>query len=98
MKPDNILIFGDAFGGVAKVGDFGSADRIDKTNLTMCVGTFCYLAPEKATKKYDEKSDVWSMAITLFEMLTGGGHPIEFDFEEKTLFEYMTELPHLPLK
>ncbi|TNV80564.1 hypothetical protein FGO68_gene12790 [Halteria grandinella] len=98
MKPDNILIFGEAFGGVAKVGDFGSTNKIDSTNMTLCVGTFCYLAPEKATKKYDEKSDVWSMAITLFEMITGGGHPIQFDFEERTLFEYMSELPHLPLK
>lgn len=99
LKPENILLTCGRHGGVAKIADFGCQKYIrEDERQTYQIGTGQYFAPEKIKKNYDMKVDVWSMGIVLYEMLTGGEHPVEFDFEKYSLLEYMMELPHLKLK
>lgn len=72
MKPDNILISESA---QVKVSDFGLAALEGATTLTrqgMVVGTPAYMSPEQAAgKKVDKRSDIFSLGVTFFEMLTG---------------------------
>ncbi|TNV83919.1 hypothetical protein FGO68_gene7232 [Halteria grandinella] len=97
IKPENILIVGDVSGGIAKLGDFGTVKHIDiATHLSSKVGTPLYFAPERMTKKYSYKSDVWSLGVILFELLSGGVHP--FQEEGTTKVQYIVSLQKLKLK
>jgi len=71
IKPDNILI---AKGGLVKLTDFGLAKaenaRITATNVVM--GTPAYMSPEQTYgSDVDARSDIYSMGLVLYEMLTG---------------------------
>ncbi|WP_440895243.1 Stk1 family PASTA domain-containing Ser/Thr kinase [Amphibacillus sp. Q70] len=72
IKPQNILIDADR---VAKVTDFGIALALTATSLTQTnsvLGSVHYLSPEQARGGIaDLKSDIYSLGIVLFEMLTG---------------------------
>lgn len=70
IKPQNIIISKD---GKVKVTDFGIAKAASSNTITSNVmGSVHYTSPEQARGGYsDEKSDVYSLGITLFEMLTG---------------------------
>ena len=70
IKPQNIIISRD---GKVKVTDFGIAKAATSNTITSNVmGSVHYTSPEQARGGYsDEKSDIYSMGITLFEMLTG---------------------------
>lgn len=70
IKPQNIIISRD---GKVKVTDFGIAKAATSNTITSNVmGSVHYTAPEQARGGYsDEKSDIYSMGITMFEMLTG---------------------------
>jgi len=70
IKPQNIIISKD---GKVKVTDFGIAKAATSNTITSNVmGSVHYTSPEQARGGYsDEKSDVYSLGITLFEMLTG---------------------------
>ncbi len=70
IKPQNIIISKD---GKVKVTDFGIAKAATSNTITSNVmGSVHYTSPEQARGGYsDEKSDIYSMGITLFEMLTG---------------------------
>ena len=74
VKPHNILVTED---GIAKITDFGIARAVshttivDKTNDRV-MGSVHYFSPEQAKgNNVDEKSDIYSLGIVLFEMLTG---------------------------
>jgi hypothetical protein len=72
VKPQNVLIDPD---GCAKVTDFGISRSLDSDGLTATgrvLGTTDYVAPEQALgEDVTEQSDVYSLGICLFEMLTG---------------------------
>lgn len=70
IKPQNIMISKD---GKVKVTDFGIAKAVSSNTITSNVmGSVHYTSPEQARGGYsDEKSDIYSLGVTLFEMLTG---------------------------
>ena len=74
IKPNNIFIKEEDEDGekkIVKLGDFGCSVYI-KDNTSEQIGTFLYCAPEiNKGILYDEKCDLWSLGITLFELYFG---------------------------
>lgn len=70
IKPQNIIISRE---GKVKVTDFGIAKATTSNTITSnAMGSVHYLSPEQARGGYsDEKSDIYSLGVTLYEMLTG---------------------------
>lgn len=70
IKPQNIIISND---GKVKVTDFGIARMVTSTTVsTVAMGSVHYTSPEQARGGYsDEKSDIYSVGITLYEMVAG---------------------------
>ncbi len=73
IKPENILLSNE---GIVKVADFGLARAVESdpsaTRTGLMMGTVAYCAPEQITKgRADQRSDVYSSGIVLFELLTG---------------------------
>jgi serine/threonine protein kinase len=72
IKPANILIGKD---GNVKITDFGLAQAQDLTSITVTgaiVGTPAYMSPEQAAgKKIDTRSDIFSLGVVVYEMVTG---------------------------
>lgn len=72
VKPQNIMVLSD---GTIKVTDFGIARfaRSDQRTITdKAIGSVHYVSPEQARgEKTDEKADIYSVGVMLYEMLTG---------------------------
>ncbi|HOJ11256.1 MAG TPA: Stk1 family PASTA domain-containing Ser/Thr kinase [Clostridiales bacterium] len=72
IKPQNILMTKD---GIAKVTDFGIARAVTSSTITIVgstIGSVHYFSPEQARGGYiDEKSDLYSLGIVIYEMITG---------------------------
>ena len=70
IKPQNIMISKD---GKVKVTDFGIARAASSQTISSnTMGSVHYISPEQARGGYcDERSDIYSLGITLYEMLTG---------------------------
>ncbi|HEX7350815.1 PASTA domain-containing protein [Brachybacterium sp.] len=87
IKPENILIDHEE---VVKVADFGLARATGSNNSSASaalLGTVAYISPEVVTRGHaDERSDLYSLGIVLFEMLTGrqpflGEQPVHIAFQ-----------------
>lgn len=96
LKPGNIMIDKD---GNAKIMDFGIARSLHAKGITgagMMVGTPEYMSPEQVEgKDVDERSDIYSLGIILYEMLTGRV-PFEGDTPFTVGVKHKSEMPKDP--
>ncbi|MBG6218020.1 serine/threonine-protein kinase [Arthrobacter sp. CAN_A6] len=102
VKPENVLLASD---GQIKIADFGLARAVStNTGTGTLVGTVAYLSPELVTgASADAQSDIYSVGILLFELLTGrqpftGDAPIQIAFQHahSTVPAPSSLLPGLP--
>jgi len=94
IKPQNIMISKE---GKVKVTDFGIARAVSANTINSnAMGSVHYISPEQARGGYiDEKSDIYSLGITIYEMLTGQ-MPFEGDSTVAIALQHIQgELPKL---
>jgi len=98
VKPANILI---GYDGTVKIADFGLAQAQDLTSITVTgsiVGTPAYMSPEQAAgKKVDNRSDIFSLGVVVYEMLTGI-KPFRGDNYSSVIHEILTVTPPKPVE
>ena len=98
IKPSNIMITTD---GVVKVMDFGIARATDEvadavSRTTTILGTAAYFSPEQARGEgVDERSDVYSAGVVLFELLTGTV-PFTDDSPVRVAYQHLSETAPAP--
>lgn len=80
IKPGNLIVTKD---GIAKITDFGLARTASEVPTDIVSGTPAYMSPEQFTRReLDCRSDIYSLGITLFELLSG-----ELPFKGQTASE-----------
>ncbi len=98
IKPHNILLTKE---GIAKVTDFGIARAVTSSTITMVgstIGSVHYFSPEQARGGFiDEKSDLYSLGIALYEMVTGRV-PFDGDTPVSVALKHIQEMPVEPHK
>lgn len=70
IKPANLLLDGS---GTAWVTDFGLAKALEQSEMTRSgdvIGTLRYMAPEQLRGEFDQRSDIFSLGLTLYELAT----------------------------
>lgn len=91
IKPQNVLIDAE---GRAKLTDFGISRQLEQDGMTATgrvLGTTDYVAPEQAMGRgADQRSDVYSLGVVLFEMLTGSV-PFEADSQVGVAMKHVNE-------
>lgn len=72
LKPENVLITGENNKQAVRITDFGLARFIRSGSISASsAGTPIYMAPEAWSGKASEKSDIWSLGVIFYELLTG---------------------------
>ncbi len=98
LKPQNIMIDKE---GNAKIMDFGIARSIEARGVTttgMMIGTPDYISPEQAEgEAADQRSDIYSLGIIMYEMLTGNV-PFKGDSAFSVALKHKSKLPQYPKK
>lgn len=96
IKPHNIMITEN---GMVKVTDFGIARAVSSCTVTIgdnTLGSVHYFSPEQARGGYtDEKSDIYSLGIVMYEMLTGKV-PFEGESPVSVAIKHIQDTPDLP--
>ena len=98
LKPSNIMIDSE---GKVYIMDFGVAKSQEAHEIgpeKKIIGTPPYISPEQAkAEKVDQRSDIYSLGIIIYEMLTGK-RPFEADTIDGYIQKHLTEDPQPPRK
>jgi eukaryotic-like serine/threonine-protein kinase len=89
IKPANLLLDSQ---GVTWITDFGLAKAMEQDNVTQTgglVGTLRYMAPEQFAGQFDARSDIYSLGLTLYELLT-----LHTAFEDTNRSNMIKEITH----
>ncbi len=93
IKSENIIVSSKSH---VRIMDFGLAKLAGRTKLTKTgtsVGTAAYMSPEQTKgSEVDHRSDIWSLGIVLYEMVTGQ-LPFQGDYEQAVVYSILQEDP-----
>jgi Tol biopolymer transport system component/predicted Ser/Thr protein kinase len=93
IKPENIIVGKDAR---VRIVDFGLAKLKGVSKLTKetsTLGTIHYMSPEQLQgKEVDHRSDIWSLGVVLFELLTSDV-PFKGDYEQAVIYSILNDEP-----
>ncbi|HEY4644603.1 MAG TPA: serine/threonine-protein kinase, partial [Bacteroidota bacterium] len=96
LKPANVIVTDR---GEVKIVDFGLAKLLGGAKLTTTgktLGTAAYMSPEQARGEHvDSRTDIWSLGVLLFEMLTGQ-RPFRSEYEQAVIYAILNEEPTAP--